>query len=78
MLKKIIIAATLIGPNCEPAKKLSDDTLTGYFFGDDIKVFTLGDADTPEFHLRNTDGLTDAAECGSAPEKPTWKDWVFL
>jgi len=38
-------------------------TLRGYHFDQHIRVFTLGDADTPPFRLYQTDGLRPGKSC---------------
>ena len=60
-----MLGVPLVDPKCRVAKELPD-TLDGYFFGDDIKYWNLGDADTPEVHVFDTTGLRDANGCGAS------------
>ncbi|MBV8074588.1 MAG: hypothetical protein JO140_04085 [Candidatus Eremiobacteraeota bacterium] len=72
-----MVVVPLVDPKCKNAKDLPD-TLQGYYFGDDVKIYSLGDADTPEFHLYDTDGLRDSATCGNPAAPGTWKDFFFI
>ncbi|MBV8600958.1 MAG: hypothetical protein JO359_05255 [Candidatus Eremiobacteraeota bacterium] len=73
-----MVVVPLVDASCKNAKDLPE-TLQGYYFGDDVKIYSLGDADTPEFHLYDTDGLRDAGTCGSGPAPPQgWKDFFFI
>ena len=66
---KDAIAAELLDPQCRPVKQLPD-RLIGFHFDQHIKVFTLGDTDTPPIRLYDTDGLTSSAACRRGPPVP--------
>jgi len=59
---KDAIAAELLDPKCKRVRSVPS-TLEGYHFEEHIKVFTLGDTDTPPFRLYETDGLTSSKSC---------------
>jgi hypothetical protein len=59
---KNVIAAELLDARCRRATAVPS-TLRGYHFDARIRVFTLGDSDTPSFQLHDTDGLTSSNDC---------------
>jgi hypothetical protein len=59
---KDAIAAELLDAKCKRVRSVPS-TLEGYHFDEHVKVFTLGDSDTPPFRLYETDGLTSSKSC---------------
>lgn len=59
---KDAIAAELLDAKCKRVKSMPS-TFEGYHFDEHIKVFTLGDSDTPPFRLYETHGLTSSRSC---------------
>jgi hypothetical protein len=62
---KDAIAAELLDAHCKRVRSIPS-TFEGYHFDEHIKVFTLGDSDTPPFRLYETDGLTSSKSCRRA------------
>jgi hypothetical protein len=64
---KDAIAVQLLDPQCRRVTSVPP-TLDGYHFDEHVKVYTLGDTDTPPFQLYHTDGLTRSTNCKASTD----------
>jgi hypothetical protein len=72
---KDVVAAELLDPQCKRPHAVPPE-LRGYHFDRHIRVFTLGDTDTPPFRLYRTDGLTSSAACTERSPKAADLIWI--
>ena len=72
---KDVVAAELLDPQCKRPRAVPQE-LRGYHFDRHIRVFTLGDTDTPPFRLYLTDGLTSSVACTDRSHKAVDLIWI--
>ena len=75
---KVAIALELRDQHCGRVTALPQ-RLEGYHFDRHVKAFTLGDADTPQFQLYETDGLKPSSACAIPAQRAgAWTDAIWI